>query len=135
VTRTISAILLSYKFTEKILEDMEDEDGIEWLEMLTLPNIGLQLTLLVMVMAAYVSWTEEVSGEDGLELSDDESSEGINQNMDGTFALETSIDDGEGSKPKYHLFVVWKWFTLLYQVAFVVELIVIILWKLGGIVP
>jgi hypothetical protein len=55
--------------------------------------------------------------------------------MDGTFALETSIDDGEGSKPKYHLFVVWKWFTLLYQVAFVVELIVIILWKLGGIVP
>jgi hypothetical protein len=78
VTRTISAILLSYKFTEKILEDMEDEDGIEWLEMLTLPNIGLQLTLLVMVMAAYVSWTEEVSGEDGLELSDDESSEGIN---------------------------------------------------------
>lgn len=78
MTRTISAILLSYKFTEKILEDMEDEDGIEWLEMLTLPNIGLQLTLLVMVMAAYVSWTEEVSGEDGLELSDDESSEGIN---------------------------------------------------------
>ena len=47
MTRTISAILLSYKFTEKILEDMEDEDGIEWLEMLTLPNIGLQLTLLL----------------------------------------------------------------------------------------
>jgi hypothetical protein len=65
-----------------------------------------------MLMAAYVSFAEEVTGEDGLELSDDESSED-NQVIGGTFVLETSIDDGD-AKPKYNVFVIWKWFTLLY---------------------
>ena len=108
---------------------------MEWLELMTLPNIGLQLSVLTILMAAYVSWTEETTGEDGMQLSDEESSDEAQRNVGGMFVLETSIDDGEGVKPKYHFFVVWKWFTILYQVTFVVELIVILLWNLESLVP
>lgn len=114
---------------------MEDDDGIEWIEMMTLPNISMILSLLTFLIAAYVSWTEEKPGEDGLELSDEESSDEENNNKGGQFVLETSIDDGEGGKPKYYIFVAWKWFTTLYQITFIVQIIVIILWGLEDLVP
>jgi hypothetical protein len=44
-------------------------------ELLNMPAFGLVLTLVTITMAAIVSWVEEKPGEDGLELSDEESDE------------------------------------------------------------
>ena len=44
-------------------------------ELLTLPALGLILTLITITTAAIVSWVEEVAGEDGLELSDESEEE------------------------------------------------------------
>ena len=76
-TRTISFFLLAYKLTEDITQDLEDDDMIEWLELLMLPNLGLILTLLTIMIAAYVSWSHEVTGQDGMVLDNEESSEEV----------------------------------------------------------
>lgn len=107
---------------------------VEWLELLMLPNLGLILTLLTIMIAAYISWSEEVTGEDGMVLDNEESSEEVDKRNAGEFRLETSIDDGE-EKPKYFIFAAWKWLTILYQISFIVQLIVIVLWGLEDLVP
>ena len=78
-TRTISFFLLAYKLTEVITQDLEDDDMIEWLELLMLPNLGLILTLLTITIAAYVSWSHEVTGQDGMVLDNEESSEEVDK--------------------------------------------------------
>lgn len=82
-------------------------------------------------MAAIVSWIEEVTGEDGLELSDE--SEEENQSND-PYALDTSMDSG-AVDPKYDFFSLWKWFTILFQLAFVIEGCIMILWAFGEFLP
>ena len=78
--------------------------------MLLLPNITLTLTWITMIFAAYISWTEEEIGEDGMALESFESSD------DGgsvNFKLkETSRDNIDN--PKYSIWQKWKWYTLIY---------------------
>jgi hypothetical protein len=68
--------------------------------LLLLPNVSLGLTWLCFVFAAFISWTEEELGEDGMELesgSDDDDKSSVQ------FKLKNSESD-ELNDPKYSIF-------------------------------
>jgi hypothetical protein len=73
-SRTIFAGLLWLKIVQE-LGSWGEDSSFDLNELLTLPAFGLLLTLITMTMAAIVSWVEEVTGEDGLELSDESEEE------------------------------------------------------------
>ena len=66
-------------------------------------------------MAMVVSWVEEKAGEDGMELSAEESSDEIDEpgTKRGDFILETTVDP-DFVDPKHGLFQIWKWYTILF---------------------
>ena len=114
---------------------MDAKTEQDYVEMLTLPTLGYCLSLISITIAMVVSWIEEKPGEDGLELSAEESSdEEASEINKGEFNLETTIDP-DFVDPKYEFFSLWKWYTVLYQVTVVIEICVIILWGLVPLIP
>lgn len=116
VSRTISTLLLSFKVFDQI------QDGAE--SLLLLPNITLFCAWITLIFGAYISWTEEETGEDGMALESVESSddgESVN------FKLKETSREGI-ENPKYSPFQKWKWYTFLYQFSYILQLCVTFIW-------
>ena len=90
--------------------------------LMLLPNISLIVTTISFVFAAYISLIEEELGEDGMEM-DSESEENAEKPR---FLMETSRDPSFVA-PKYSAFQKWKFYTILYQTAFVLQ------WSVQGV--
>ena len=82
-------------------------------------EMSLVLSIFTFYLAAYISLTEEELGEDGLEL-DSSDSGSIPRVSNPIFHLEMSKDP-DFVPPKNHLWLKWKWFTVFYQVGFIMQ--------------
>jgi hypothetical protein len=88
-----------------------------------MPTLSLYLTWFCTIIAAYISWTEEEEGEDGMELESDESDEKVSVR----FHMKKSPSDEEFD-PKYSICLKWKWFTIFFEVAIIIQACVTFIW-------